>query len=115
MGPVGLKSRQLHLKAYKINKEFYMRVAKLLLLVSSVALVFYVALRYGPRKLLLANMWLGNGFRRTFSIFEGEFAIEQLNFNAVEYDGKRTSVQEMQTALLNIFNISNIIVGVNIG
>ncbi len=46
---------------------------------------------YGPRKPVVVNLWLGNGYGRTLVIAEGEIPNVPLPFGAVEYGGKRLS------------------------
>ena len=84
-------------------------------MVSRVVLTYGNAMGYGPRKPVVVNLWLGNGYGRTLVIAEGELPNVPLPFGAVEYGGKRLSEEEMRAAILSMLGCSNLIVGLNLG
>ena len=70
---------------------------------------------YGPRKPVVVNLWLGNGYGRTLVIAEGELQNVPLPFGVVKYGGKRLSKEEMRAAIFSMLGCSNFIVGFNSG
>ena len=114
MGPVRRNSRLLNLKPYKASELIEISVENALIVVSRVALTYGDALGYGPRKPVVVNLWLGNGYGPTFVIAEVEPPNVSLPFGAVEYGGKRLSEEEMRAAILSMLGCSNFIVGFNL-
>ena len=115
VGQVRRNSRLINLKPYKTSETIEIGVDNALIVVSRVALTYGDAMGYGPRKPVVVNLWLGNGYGRTLVIAEGELPNVPLPFGAVEYGGKGLSEEEMRAAILSMLGCSNFIVGFNLG
>ena len=94
--------RLINLKPYKTSETIEIGVDNALIVVSRVALTYGDSMGYGPRKPVVVNLWLGNGYGRTLVIAEGELPNVPLPFGAVEYGGKRLSEEEMLAAILSM-------------
>ena len=100
---------------YKTSETIEINVEIALIVVSRVALTYKDAMGYGPRKRVVINLWLGNGYGRILVIVEGEIPNVPLPFGAVEYGGKRLTEEEMRAPILSMLGCSNLIVGFNLG
>ena len=78
LGPVRQRGRLLNLRPYKTSDEFVVGIENALIVVSRVALATGDAIAFGPRRPLLVNLWIGNGYGRTLTIFEGEYTPHSL-------------------------------------
>ena len=84
-------------------------------MVSRVALAPGYAIDFGPRRPLLVNLWIGNGYGRTLTIFEGDHTPYSMPYGYVEYNGKRASEEVMRTTILSMLGCSNVLVGFQVG
>ena len=69
----------------------------------------------GPRKPVVVNLWLGNGYERTLVIAEGKPSNVPLPFGAVKYGGKRLLEKTTRAAIFSMLGCSSFIVGFNFG
>ena len=115
LGPVRQRGRLLNLRPYKTGDEVVVGIENALIVVSRVALAPGDAIAFGPRKPLLVNLWIGNGFGRTLAIFEGDYTPRPLPYGAVEYNGNRVPEEVMRTTILSLLGCSNILVGFQVG
>ena len=58
------------MRPYKTGDEFVVGIENALIVMSRVALAPGDAITFGPRRPLLVNLWIGNGYGRTLTIFE---------------------------------------------
>ena len=83
MGPVSRNPRLINLKPYKTHETIEIGVENALIVVSRVVLTSGDAMGYFPRKPVVVNLCLGNGYGRTFVIAEGEIPNVPLFVGAV--------------------------------
>ena len=91
LGPVRQRGRLLKLRLYKTGDEFVVGIENALIVASRVALAPGDAIAFGPRRPLLVNLWIGNGYSRTLTIFEQDYTPHPLPYGYVENNGKRVS------------------------
>ena len=115
LGPLRQRDRLLNLRPYKTSVEIEIGIENTLIVLSRVALAHGDALAFGPRKPVLVNLWLGNGFGRTLAILASNYGNRPLLYGAVEYNGKRMSEEDLRTRILSILRCTNIIVGFQVG
>ena len=84
LGPVRQCGRLLNLRPYKTSDEFEVGIENALIVVSRVALAPGNAIAFGPRRPLLVNLWIGNGYGRTLTIFEGDYTPNSMPYGYVE-------------------------------